>query len=109
MGVGAELSPEVRVVKDSGVAERGAISVDANGMPVWSIDELAPALEPTALFKIELKPEDDDVGKVLALNTSASLKAVDVITRGEVEVVGNVATTNLESDSVARGQGVVQR
>jgi hypothetical protein len=79
------------------------------GAPEWLIDRLAPGLEPTASFTLTLTPTAADVGKILVISGRTTVSATDATTGGAVTAAGNVATTNLDGDSIARGQGVVER
>lgn len=107
--VSAELPVGVNVVKDSATTETGNWQVASDGSPKWTISEFAASLEPRVSFFIDLKPSESDIGRVLALITRTSLSAIDSVTQGNVSAIGNVITTNLESDPVARGQGVVAK
>lgn len=105
----AELPAGVSASAEGVTAETGTWQITDDGSPRWTISELAPGLEPSISFFIELKPSASDVGRVLALITRTALNAVDDVTKGNVSALGNVITTNLEFDPVARGQGVVAK
>jgi hypothetical protein len=68
---------------------------------------LAAGLKPEVTFPIKLVATTADVGKILVLSGRTSLTATDAVTEGEVNAAGGVATTNLDTDTIARGQGVV--
>lgn len=89
-------------------ATAGGIKV--NGATIeWRIPELRAGSEPEATSFITLTPRGSDLGRVVVLSGKTTLTAEDQVTRGQVEVTGGVATTNLDTDPVGRGKGVVTR
>jgi|GEM_PF-1487475 len=97
------------VIAKQGTATIGTMRLRSDGSPEWVISSLSPGVEPEAVFNIELKPTQADEGKIVVLSGQIILNATDQETGGTVKTVGNVATSNLENDGVARGQGVVSK
>jgi hypothetical protein len=79
----------------------------ADGQPRWRLTRLAAGLKPEVTFPIKLTATAADVGKILVLSGRTTVTATDAVTGGAVTAAGNVATTNLDTDAIARGQGVV--
>ncbi len=95
------------VTATSGTASFGSEDVGNSSKPVWHIDSLEAGLEPTATFTVTLTPTADDAGRILVLSGKTVMTATDSTTSGAITVAGSTATTNLDTDTIARGKGVV--
>ena len=107
LSVEAVLPDQVKVVPETSATAFGSFAVEGE-KPTWRVESVEAGIEPTLEFSIELTPTKNDVGKILILSGQTTVRAHDDSTQGDITVVGTVATTNLDSDAVGRGQGVVE-
>ena len=83
---------------------------EATKKVVWSLDEVAlEGGEYRAGFEVELIPVAADIGQVLDILKDIKFSAFDTFAQREIEGNLPAINTNLKDDSVAYGQGTVQK
>ena len=94
----------------SGIAT-GQLAYDPTAREIsWQINRLPVGVtELTASFNVSLTPSEDQVGKILILTPETTLEAVDSETNAPINLTREAITTNLETDPIAKGKGVVAR
>jgi len=97
----------VKVIENSANTAFGTFSVAGN-QPSWQLPSVEAGIEPSVEFTVELTPGKTDVGKILVLSGQTTAQGDDDVTQGSISAIGSVATTNLDTDSTARGKGVVE-
>ncbi len=76
---------------------------------VWQISRVPTSIkEATADFEISLTPRPEDAHKILTLIQEITVKATDAQTKGQINLSASGITTNLESDPLGQGRGLIQ-
>jgi len=75
----------------------------------WSINRLPVSAKSANLtLKLDLKPSNNDVGKLMKLLEYSNLSVTDIITNDTISQTYGIITTNLESDRFGIGKGIIQ-
>jgi len=76
---------------------------------VWQISRVPTSIkEVTADFEISLTPRPEDAHKILTLIQEITVIATDAQTKGQIDLSASGITTNLESDPLGQGRGLIQ-
>jgi hypothetical protein len=79
-----------------------------NRQIIWEINRLPLSLEDVAAeFEVSITPTADQAGKILVLTPTVSLQAIDAVTGNIITQSDKGITTNLETDPMVKGKGVV--
>lgn len=102
------LPPDV-VWKEKSANDIGALTFNSTTRQVrWQISKLPTDIKNMqAWFDISITPKSQDVGKFMKLTNQTALEAVDTVTKAEVNTSLPVLTTELPTDSFAKGKGTV--
>ncbi|MBI5622067.1 hypothetical protein HY933_04370 [Candidatus Falkowbacteria bacterium] len=75
----------------------------------WSINRMPTtiSLDYEFSFEVSITPQGTDVGKILALTGDTMLSATDQVTGARITQARGSVTTDLVSDPVAKGKGLV--
>jgi hypothetical protein len=74
----------------------------------WTINRIplgTPRL--VANFELSITPNESQVGRILILTPEVNLQAIDSETESEITKTGEGITTNLETDPMVKGKGIV--
>lgn len=76
---------------------------------VWTVNRmpLTVNLDYRASFAVSIKPQGRDVGKILVLTGDQTITAIDTVTTGRITQARGSITTDLVSDPLAKGKGLV--
>lgn len=87
----------------------GNIIKNQNNEIVWQIARIPASIaQTTADFKVSLTPQSQDVGKILTLLQEGTLTATDSQTTGQITITFPGQTTNLDSDPLGKGKGLIE-
>lgn len=87
----------------------GNIFKNQNNEIVWQIARIPNTVnEATAQFDISLTPRSEDVLKILTLIQGINLIATDNQTKGQITLSSPGLTTNLDTDPLGKGKGLIQ-
>lgn len=87
----------------------GNIYKNQNNEIVWQIARIpASVTQSTADFKISLTPQTQDAAKILSLMQEGVLTATDSQTKGQITITFQGLTTNLDSDPLGKGKGLIE-
>jgi hypothetical protein len=87
----------------------GNIIKNQNNEIVWQIARIpASVTQATADFSISLTPQTQDVGKILSILQEGTLTATDAQTNGQITITFPGQTTNLDSDPLGKGKGLIE-
>jgi len=76
---------------------------------VWQISRIPTSItEAKAEFSISLTPQTADVEKILTLLPEIQLQATDSQTNGKIYLTATGITTNLDTDPLGKGKGLIQ-
>ena len=74
----------------------------------WTINRIplgTPRL--VANFELSITPNENQAGRILILTPEVNLQAIDSETESEITKIGEGITTNLETDPMVKGKGIV--
>jgi hypothetical protein len=75
---------------------------------IWEINRLPLSTkEATSEFEVNITPTTDQAGKILVLIPTVSLQAIDAVMGNIITQSQEGITTNLETDPIVKGKGVV--
>lgn len=87
----------------------GDLTTNKNNEVVWQISGIPSSVhEATATFSISLTPSSSDAGKILTLLQEGALTATDTQTKGLINLTVSGVTTDLDSDPLGKGKGLIQ-
>ncbi len=87
----------------------GNLFKNQNNEIVWQIYRIPTSVSQTqAEFEISLTPKPEDAQKILTLLQDINLKATDSQTKGEISITVPGLTTNLDTDPLGKGKGLIQ-
>lgn len=77
---------------------------------IWEINRQPLSVkEATAEFEVNITPTADQAGKIMVLIPTVALQAIDAVTGNIIAQSEDGTTTNLETDPMVKGKGVVVR
>jgi len=81
-----------------------------NRQITWEINRLPLGIsEVIANFEVSITPTENQAGRILILIPEVNLHAIDYETENEINQVKEGITTNLETDPIVKGRGVVTK
>jgi len=87
----------------------GTLLKNQNNEIVWQISRIPISVDKTtAEFSISLTPASTDVQKILSLIQDITVTATDSQTKGQITLTLPGLTTNLDSDPLGKGKGLIQ-
>ena len=76
---------------------------------IWQISRIPTSVkESTAEFTISITPQSGDINKILTLIPEVVIEATDFQTKGTLSKTISGLTTNLDSDPLGKGKGLIQ-
>lgn len=95
--------------EDKNNISTGNIFKNQDNEIIWQISRIPASVnEATAEFEISLTPKPEDVSKILTLLQDIKLTATDAQTKGQIYLTVHGITTNLDSDPLGKGKGLIQ-
>jgi len=87
----------------------GELFIKDNNQLVWQISRIPTSIDKAnAEFSISIQPTSADIDKILTLLAEINLQATDAITNGKINKNYQGITTNLDTDPLGKGKGLVQ-
>ncbi|MCX6739978.1 MAG: hypothetical protein NTZ49_01985 [Candidatus Parcubacteria bacterium] len=100
--------PDYIIYEGNNNLSAGTLIKNGSNELVWQISRVPVSVnEVTAEFEISLTPKSNDVQKVLTLMQDIYLKATDNQTKGELLLNAPGITTNLDTDPLGKGKGLI--
>ncbi|MCX6745229.1 MAG: hypothetical protein NTX82_06945 [Candidatus Parcubacteria bacterium] len=95
--------------EDQNNISTGNIYKNQDNEIVWQIARIPNTInQATAEFAISLTPQSQDVSKILTLLQDVTVTTTDSQTKGQITLTQPGLTTNLDSDPLGKGKGLIQ-
>ncbi|MFA5189005.1 MAG: hypothetical protein WC460_06635 [Patescibacteria group bacterium] len=100
--------PDYVTFEDKQNISTGDLFKNAQNEIIWQISGMPATIDKaTAEFDISITPQAGDVGKILTLLPEITLTATDAQTKGQLLNTLSGITTNLDSDPLGKGKGLI--
>jgi|GEM_PF-860313 len=101
--------PDYVVFADQQKLSTGNLFKTEQNEIIWQINRLPTTVNKViAEFDISLTPSSKDVNKILTLLPETTVVATDAKTQGTIQKTSQGITTNLDSDPLGKGKGLIQ-
>ena len=95
--------------EDQNNISTGNIFKNQDNEVIWQISRIPNTVnQATAEFAVSLTPQSQDISKILTILQDINLTATDSQTKGQITLTIAGLTTNLDSDPLGKGKGLVQ-
>jgi hypothetical protein len=101
--------PDYVTLEDPQNLSTGNLYLSKQNEIIWTINRLPQTInQATAEFEISITPQAKDVQKILNLFGEVTATATDAATQGNITKNVQGMTTNLDTDPLAKGKGLIQ-